>query len=115
MYYYVLFNYLQVGIIPLVNLPGVGKNLHNHVGFSLTYFTNQNDINLQNWASAMEYIQFRQGPLAGLGIIFIYSFKLIIIYRSYYIKELMGQRRKCAVHLLHHPTILIYNCILQAT
>lgn len=56
-----------MGVTPIINLPGVGKNLQNHVGYSLTYLTNKKDINLQNWASAMEYIQFRHGPLAGLG------------------------------------------------
>lgn len=55
--------------IPVIhNLPGVGKNLHNHVAFFLNYFINDTDTTPLNWATAMEYLLFRDGLMSGTGI-----------------------------------------------
>lgn len=55
--------------IPVVHhLPGVGKNLHNHVSFFLNFFINDTDTTPLNWATAMEYLLFRDGLMSGTGI-----------------------------------------------
>lgn len=55
--------------IPVIhNLPGVGKNLHNHVAFFLNFFINDTDTTPLNWATAMEYLLFRDGLMSGTGI-----------------------------------------------
>lgn len=55
--------------IPIIHhLPGVGKNLHNHVSFFLNFFINDTDTTPLNWATAMEYLLFRDGLMSGTGI-----------------------------------------------
>jgi len=49
----------------VVDLPGVGKNLHNHVSFFTNYFINDTDTTPLNWATAMEYLLFRDGLMSG--------------------------------------------------
>lgn len=58
----------RVGIRPIVDLPGVGKNLHNHVAFFTNFFINDTDTSPLNWATAMEYLLFRDGLMSGTGI-----------------------------------------------
>lgn len=54
--------------VPVVHdLPGVGKNLHNHVSFSLTFTINEPNNNTLNWASAMDYLINGKGPMSGTG------------------------------------------------
>ncbi|XP_023287481.1 glucose dehydrogenase [FAD, quinone] [Orussus abietinus] len=55
--------------IPVVHdLPGVGRNLHNHVAYTLTFTINDTDTTPLNWATAMEYLLFRDGLMSGTGI-----------------------------------------------
>ncbi|XP_054739171.1 glucose dehydrogenase [FAD, quinone] [Anastrepha obliqua] len=58
----------KVNIRPIHNLPGVGKNLHNHVSFLINYFIDDTDTSPLNWATAMEYLLFRDGLMSGTGI-----------------------------------------------
>ncbi|XP_065201705.1 glucose dehydrogenase [FAD, quinone] isoform X3 [Planococcus citri] len=55
--------------VPLVHhLPGVGRNLHNHVAFFVKFFINDSSTAPLNWATAMEYLLFRDGLMSGTGI-----------------------------------------------
>ncbi|KAK9721326.1 GMC oxidoreductase [Popillia japonica] len=55
--------------VPLVqNLPGVGQNLHNHVAFFVNFNINDTNSAPLNWATAMEYLLFRDGLMSGTGI-----------------------------------------------
>ncbi|XP_049839858.1 glucose dehydrogenase [FAD, quinone] [Schistocerca gregaria] len=57
-----------VGVQPVHHLPGVGRNLHNHVAFFVNFFINDTDTQALNWATAMEYLLFRDGLMSGTGI-----------------------------------------------
>lgn len=58
----------KVGIEPIHELPAVGRNLHNHVAFSLNFYINDTNTTPLNWATAMEYLLFRDGLMSGTGI-----------------------------------------------
>lgn len=58
----------NVGIRTIHDLPGVGKNIHNHVGFMLSFLINDTDTAPLNWATAMEYLLFRDGLMSGTGL-----------------------------------------------
>lgn len=58
----------QVNIPVVHHLPGVGRNLHNHVAFFLKFFINDSSTTPLNWATAMEYLLFRDGLMSGTGI-----------------------------------------------
>ncbi len=58
----------QVNVPVIHHLPGVGRNLHNHVAFFLNFFINENSTAPLNWATAMEYLLFRDGLMSGTGI-----------------------------------------------
>nr|XP_022905659.1 glucose dehydrogenase [FAD, quinone]-like [Onthophagus taurus] len=59
----------KVGIKQVHNLPGVGKNLHNHVTFYLTYALNKvKDTADLDWAKALDYILYQNGPLSSTGL-----------------------------------------------
>ncbi|CAH0402601.1 unnamed protein product [Chilo suppressalis] len=58
----------RAGVTPIVPLLGVGRNLHNHVAHFLNFRVNDNDTAPLNWATAMEYLLFRDGLMAGTGI-----------------------------------------------
>jgi choline dehydrogenase len=58
----------KVGIRCIHHLPGVGKNLHNHVAYFLNFYINDTDTSPLNWATAMEYLLFRDGLMSGTGI-----------------------------------------------
>lgn len=54
--------------IPVVHdLPGVGKNLHDHVQYELVFRTNQTNFNDLNSAVAMEYLLTRDGGMSTNG------------------------------------------------
>lgn len=55
----------QLNIPVMHDLPGVGKNLHNHVAFFLNFFINDTATTPLNWATAMEYLLFRDGLMSG--------------------------------------------------
>ncbi|XP_011296918.1 glucose dehydrogenase [FAD, quinone] [Fopius arisanus] len=57
-----------IGVPTVQHLPGVGKNLHNHVSYSLPFTINDTDTSPLNWATAMEYLLFRDGLMSGTGI-----------------------------------------------
>lgn len=57
-----------MGIRPVCDLPGVGRNLHNHVAYFLNFFINDTDTSPLNWATAMEYLLFRDGLMSGTGL-----------------------------------------------
>lgn len=55
--------------VPIVHdLPGVGRNLHNHVAFFVNFNINDSSTTALNWATAMEYLLFRDGLMSGTGI-----------------------------------------------
>lgn len=55
--------------VPLVHdLPGVGRNLQNHVAFFVNYSLSDLNTAPLNWATAMEYLLFRDGLMSGTGI-----------------------------------------------
>lgn len=56
-----------VGVPVVRDLPGVGKNLHNHVAYAMTFTINDTDTTPLNWATAMEYLLFRDGLMSGTG------------------------------------------------
>lgn len=58
--------------VPVVHdLPGVGKNLHNHVAYFINFLINDTNSAPLNWATAMEYLLFRDGLMSGTGMILI--------------------------------------------
>ncbi len=58
----------RAGVRVVHNLPGVGKNLHNHVAYFINFFINDTDTRALNWATAMEYLLFRDGLMSGTGV-----------------------------------------------
>ncbi|CAG9814735.1 unnamed protein product, partial [Phaedon cochleariae] len=55
--------------VPVVhNLPGVGKNLQNHVAFFINFHINDSNTATLNWATAVEYLLYRDGLMSGTGI-----------------------------------------------
>ena len=58
----------KVNIRQVHELPGVGKNLHNHVAYFINFFINDTDTRALNWATAMEYLLFRDGLMSGTGL-----------------------------------------------
>lgn len=57
-----------LGINVVHDLPGVGRNLHNHVAYFVGFTMNDTDTRPLNWATAMEYLLYRDGLMAGTGI-----------------------------------------------
>ncbi|XP_025829119.1 glucose dehydrogenase [FAD, quinone]-like, partial [Agrilus planipennis] len=57
----------QVGVPLVHHLPGVGRNLQNHVAHFLTFNINDTNTTPLNWATAMEYLLFRDGLMSGTG------------------------------------------------
>ncbi|KAL0867473.1 hypothetical protein ABMA27_008259 [Loxostege sticticalis] len=58
----------RAGVKPIHALPAVGRNLHNHVAHFLNFQVNDNNTAPLNWATAMEYLLFRDGLMSGTGI-----------------------------------------------
>lgn len=60
---------LQKVNVPVVHhLPGVGKNLHNHVSYKLKFYVDSEATTELNWSTAMRYLLFRDGPMASTGL-----------------------------------------------
>lgn len=59
----------RVGIPQTHELPGVGRNLQNHVSFKV-YFQLLKEVEIYdlNWASVSEYFYNRSGPMASSGM-----------------------------------------------
>ncbi|KAJ8921513.1 hypothetical protein NQ315_003131 [Exocentrus adspersus] len=58
----------DVGIEQVLELPGVGKNLTNHVAFGVIYsLNNGTNKNVLDWDTLFEYIENRDGPLSSTG------------------------------------------------
>ncbi|KAJ8939715.1 hypothetical protein NQ314_011001 [Rhamnusium bicolor] len=79
---------LQKVNVPVVHdLPGVGKNLQNHVAFYLNFNINDTNSTPLNWATAMEYLLFRDGLMSGTGSIRLRDNKPLtypLIYANYF-------------------------------
>jgi glucose dehydrogenase (acceptor) len=59
----------KVNIQQVHQLPGVGKNLHNHVTFYLSYLMKKlKAVNDLDWATALDYILNRRGPMSSTGM-----------------------------------------------
>lgn len=59
----------KVGIEQIHELPGVGRNLTNHVSFTLMHdLTNVTNTNILSLDTLLEYIENRDGPLSSTGI-----------------------------------------------
>ncbi|XP_034828310.1 glucose dehydrogenase [FAD, quinone] [Maniola hyperantus] len=58
----------RAGVKVVHKLPAVGRNLHNHVAHFLNFHVNDNNTAPLNWATAMEYLLFRDGLMSGTGI-----------------------------------------------
>lgn len=59
----------KVGISQVHELPGVGRNLHNHVTFYLNFLLRKRRaINDLDWASALAYLLERKGPMSSTGM-----------------------------------------------
>lgn len=57
----------KAGVKPIHYLPAVGHNLQNHVAHFLNFQINDNNTTPLNWATAMEYLLFRDGLMSGTG------------------------------------------------
>ena len=57
-----------VGIDVIVDLPGVGKNLQNHVAGSVGFYMNESTTNSLTLESVKEFVQNRTGSMASTGL-----------------------------------------------
>ncbi|XP_014208424.1 glucose dehydrogenase [FAD, quinone] [Copidosoma floridanum] len=57
-----------VGVPVVHDLPGVGRNLQNHAAYAIAFTINDTDTTPLNWATAVEYLLFRDGLMSGTGI-----------------------------------------------
>lgn len=57
-----------VGIDVIVDLPGVGRNLQNHVAGSIGFYMNEASTNSLTLQSLEEFIQNRTGNMASTGL-----------------------------------------------
>ncbi|TGZ54850.1 Uncharacterized protein DBV15_01942 [Temnothorax longispinosus] len=58
----------SVGIRPVVDLPGVGENLHNHQSFGVDFTLSETNTNELNINSADIYFYNQTGPLSSTGL-----------------------------------------------
>lgn len=59
----------KVGIPQVHELPGVGRNLHNHVTFYMSFLLRKRRaISDLDWASALEYLLEKRGPMSSTGM-----------------------------------------------
>ncbi|KAJ8924237.1 hypothetical protein NQ315_007029, partial [Exocentrus adspersus] len=59
----------KVGIRQVHELPGVGRNLQNHVAFYMTFSMNNHKAYSDlDWPTALDYIVNRQGPMTSTGM-----------------------------------------------
>ena len=61
-------NLEEVGIDVVVDLPGVGQNLQNHVAASVGFFIDDDDKNIFTNEALDEFVQNRTGNLASTGV-----------------------------------------------
>lgn len=54
----------NVGVNLVHELPGVGRNLQDHVSFVIDFKINQPDVNTLNYISLINYMKDRSGPLS---------------------------------------------------
>ncbi|XP_077275111.1 glucose dehydrogenase [FAD, quinone]-like [Temnothorax americanus] len=58
----------SVGIRPVVDLPGVGENLHNHQSFGVDFTLSETNTNELNINSADTYFYNQTGPMSSTGL-----------------------------------------------
>lgn len=59
----------RVGIPQVHELPGVGRNLQNHVTFYMTYtMKKRKAVNDLDWATALDFLINRKGPMTSTGM-----------------------------------------------
>ncbi|KAG5894009.1 hypothetical protein JTB14_031009 [Gonioctena quinquepunctata] len=59
----------KVGIEQVHDLPGVGRNLRNHVAFYINYNMKKvKNVNDLDWATALDYILNKRGPMSSTGM-----------------------------------------------
>ncbi|XP_066991767.2 glucose dehydrogenase [FAD, quinone] [Anabrus simplex] len=59
----------RVGIPVVHDLPGVGRNLNNHVAYPVTFIQkNTSDTFDLDWTSVVDYMLYRRGPMASTGL-----------------------------------------------
>jgi len=58
----------SVGIRTVLDLPGVGENLHNHVSYGVDFVLNQPYVNDLNTYNANTYLYNQTGPLSSTGL-----------------------------------------------
>lgn len=80
-----------VGVPVVHDLPGVGKNLHNHVAYAVAFTINDTDTTPLNWATAMEYLLFRDGLMSGTGEFFFFFFSILV----YLLQSLFLKTQNC--------------------
>lgn len=54
----------EVGLEVVNDLPGVGRNLRDHISFGVTFKINQPDLSTLNYISLIDYMKDRTGPLS---------------------------------------------------
>ncbi|XP_046753875.1 glucose dehydrogenase [FAD, quinone]-like [Diprion similis] len=59
---------IPMGIKVVENLPGVGRNFHDHIVYPISFTINEPDVYENNWAALAEYISFQTGPLSNTGL-----------------------------------------------
>lgn len=57
----------QVGVPVVHHLVGVGRNLRDHFAYNVKFFVNETTDNNLNWATALQYLLFRSGPVSTCG------------------------------------------------
>lgn len=58
----------SVGIRTVVDLPGVGENLHNHASYGVDFTLNETNVNELNMDNADIYFYNQTGPLSSTGL-----------------------------------------------
>lgn len=58
----------SVGIRTVVDLPGVGENLHNHASYGVDFTLNERDVHELNMDNADLYLYNQTGPLSSTGL-----------------------------------------------
>lgn len=58
----------SVGIRAVVDLPGVGENLHNHASYGVDFTVNQPHVNQLNIDNADLYLYNQTGPMSSTGL-----------------------------------------------
>lgn len=59
------------------HLPGVGKNVHDQITTPLFFSLRNFGYNNMNWATALEYLLYRTGPLSAIGNVITLILKML--------------------------------------